>query len=152
MNPEQHVCSLELAQCLKTLGTAQESFFVWTQWYGRGQWQIKLRPCNRNYADSIAAFTASELADMLPEVWHIVSLRYGNGRYGIGTHEVPDDATCVCEGDTLADAYAVLILTLVERGYLVAQKGQFVPSPPAMEREPHHEWIRGVPKESKEHV
>lgn len=62
VNSENQVCSLELSKRLKELGVKQESLFCWTT-----NLDLEFLPTNiRNNDICIAAFTAAELGEILP--------------------------------------------------------------------------------------
>lgn len=62
MNIEDQVCSLELSKRLKELDVKQESLFCYTTDY-----DLEFLPSEiRNYDICIAAFTVSELGEMIP--------------------------------------------------------------------------------------
>lgn len=81
MQLENQVCSLELAQKLKTLGVKQESLFMWCLRVPRGSTPDEQRiddinyiltdECgikeNKMYLPEVAAFTVAELGEMLPK-------------------------------------------------------------------------------------
>jgi hypothetical protein len=63
MTLESQLCSFELAQRLKELGVKQESLFCWTT-----DLDLEYLPFEiRNNEICIAAFTVSELGEMLPK-------------------------------------------------------------------------------------
>lgn len=72
MKLEEMVCSLEVARQLKELNVKQESLFWWRKYAPKtgetyiSAWQISLYKGSTNNYESISAFTASELGEMLP--------------------------------------------------------------------------------------
>lgn len=62
MKLNQQVCSLELAQKLKTLGVKQESLFGWVEDDGG----IFISDDPKRWIYSFSAFTVAELGEMLP--------------------------------------------------------------------------------------
>jgi hypothetical protein len=66
MDLEQQVCGLDLAERLKELGVKQESYFAWCDSDVHGEYQI----VDFGASDGerrIAAFSAAELGEMLPQ-------------------------------------------------------------------------------------
>lgn len=82
----KQVTSRELSEMLKTLGVKQDSYFHWV--YRKGYWSVWNATDDSDYStgveqDRLAAFTASELGEMLPEelyfyksgtLWNVLSL------------------------------------------------------------------------------
>jgi hypothetical protein len=75
MNSERQVASLELAKKLKELGAKQESYFWWSAWQDHSpaehvdchelHWEVTDEH-GGSIAPRIAAFTVSELGEVLP--------------------------------------------------------------------------------------
>lgn len=88
MKLENQVCSLELAQKLKSLGVKQESLFCWQYFeptpakYHDPEYRLKFcehKPDKETYWEHVSAFTCSELGDMLPMEY--MSIKYGGDRW-----------------------------------------------------------------------
>lgn len=70
MKLEEQVCSLELAQKLKSLGVKQESYFYWSNAMD-GTWRVENRAFFKfDRRSDVSAFTVAELGEMLPMVVH----------------------------------------------------------------------------------
>lgn len=123
MKLEDQVCSLELAKHLKELGVRRGSYFVWHDSELAGS-QVLIRKSEsiyaQKYADFVAAYTVSELGEMLPEK---VTVEYKeqyidfdrfNGWWLYYLDE-PDDKTF---SENEADARAKLLIYLIEKGLI----------------------------------
>lgn len=118
---EQQVCSLPLAQRLKSLGVKQESFFVWAKLSERPEkWRIQTK--DRQYEDECSAFTVAELGEMLKNTSHTVRFGTLYGEHGwIGLkvsfvspdHEELDALTDIF-APTEANARAKMLVYLLE--------------------------------------
>jgi hypothetical protein len=80
MELEKQVCSLELAQKLKTLGVRQDSLYYWSASglaSTRVDWTMKLCAFGNTFTDEtrFSAFTVAELGEMLPK--YIEQVREG---------------------------------------------------------------------------
>jgi hypothetical protein len=115
MNLEQQVCSLVLAKRLKELGVKQESAFAWRVIRGTaetGDWAIygtgtSVEEWVSEYR--IAAFTAAELGEMLPNTEDCISRREPNDEEWRCGNQI--------EG-TEANARAALLTYLIENGLI----------------------------------
>ena len=124
-DPKKEVPSLELCKRLKELGYPQDG----GGWYWdlRAEGFEKVRFFERTPKKEIikAGFylkapTVVEMGEWLPENWNIVSIRYGNGHYGISSHELKSEL--MWEADTEANARAKLLIWLVENGHMGFEK------------------------------
>lgn len=127
MNIEQ-VVSLELAARLKELGVKQTSLFCWSELEsvpsGR-EYKVYYKDCysDTNYLD-IAAFTASELGEMLPAsiVYEDYDLTLGMAK-GVDNwitlyYEEDSSPPIDFRASTLADSMALMLIYLIENGYV----------------------------------
>lgn len=112
MKLEHQVCSLELAQKLKTLGVPQESHFKWSEHTApETLWCINaLRDLDSPAHYSVyAAFTVAELGEMLPQDY--ASLKASEQKWYCGTR---DNIGSTHGARTEADARASMLVYLLE--------------------------------------
>jgi len=64
---ENHVIRLELADNLKNLGVNKNSLFIWQYDNKNEKWDCWLHDSGEKEDDDIAAYTASEILEMLPD-------------------------------------------------------------------------------------
>ena len=116
MKLENQVCSLDLAKKLKSLNVKQESLFVWCDEYDLPCWKGAFKRTNE-----IAAFTASELGEMLPRDILLsetepsemeISQLYGKHWQVYYPHTVTHNAP------TEADARAKALIWLIENNHI----------------------------------
>lgn len=118
MNLESQVCSLELAKRCKELKVKQESIFCWVDF---GDLDYFIQPTTSTFKGEYAAFTASELGEILPE--QILSVRLGfydkdkNYTYNWSSHETPEDGMEFL-AKTEANARAKMLIYLIEKGIM----------------------------------
>ena len=120
MKLEQQVTSLELSCKLKDLGVPQEAVFYWTAYSEpmdepcRGSFGLELKQGK----GEVAAFTCSELGEMLPEGYHSWQMTGLNPKH-------PDRWACsepmatdleTAFSNTEADARAKMLVYLIEKG------------------------------------
>lgn len=129
MNLEQHVCSIELALRLKALGMGQTSLCYWYQNEGiKPRVTMTLTQHSQRHApQDIAAFTVSELGEMLPP-----TIRFKNQghlwirklRTAWQAGYLSDDHTweTCAQSDTEADALAKLLIWLIENGHVSVEE------------------------------
>lgn len=100
MKIENQVCSLELAEKLKKLRVEQESYFYWDNRTGINKYVI----VNKDFfkvdkRNSISAFTATELLEMLPEEIdnkYILEIGKSGGEYQIYYVDRSDEISDYC--------------------------------------------------------
>lgn len=116
MKLEDQVCSLELAKKMKELKIDKESLFYWV--YQGDQFDVENKfwdiyeqgDFSPEEEFVIPAYTASELADMLPMETSIVKMPFGGRRWGIvhiKSHHTEKD-------DKFTDALAKMVIYLEE--------------------------------------
>jgi len=101
------VCSYELAKRLRNIGVPQRSKFYWCKWCEPGRepiYNVKMIP---NDPGAPAAFTVSELEEMLP--YEYVLFRNGNKWRFYHSYY---DVYYTCKAETLADAFASFIIQI----------------------------------------
>lgn len=133
MELEDQVVSLELARMLKELGVKQESYFYWCSCHdcifteeGMCEHLGKLL-----FNDKLSAFTVAEILELLPKDHSIsISQWMDDGAYGryekpvfigwiVGYCKNPKTKQVVYHSgrdNSLADAAAKLLITLIEKG------------------------------------
>lgn len=118
MKLENQVCSLELAQKLKSLGVKQESLFqhnllekedVYRITYGNP----RTNTFGRKFIDTVSAFTVAELGEMLPESFWTVKRENKWWSFEGETIEEGEENSLSC-ADTEADARAKMLCYLLE--------------------------------------
>lgn len=146
MELEKQVCSLELAKRLKELNCRQESAFYWVPTYemffGRRPKELKPKAyivvdgnASTFYDHKFAAFTCSELGEMLPhEIKLTIGLSWGMFMLTITKYEdnwfvkyepkgfKTDKASPSKHADTEADARCAMLIYLIEKGIVDASK------------------------------
>jgi hypothetical protein len=128
MKIEQQVCSLELAQKLKTVGVKQESYFKYYKGTLHNPTQARMDD-GVMYVEPVAAFTVAELGEMLPQKY----VREGRWLYSLvcGKNDRNKKTEWFtryeCDGsyeqrmaDTEADARAKMLIYLLEKGLTTA--------------------------------
>lgn len=118
MKLESQVCSLELAQKLKSLGVKQDCiFFWWVNPSGKAQ----LTHANEFgdlhkavFEGEYAAFTVAELGEMLPaSVSFTKEISSGKDNY-VCIHWTPEVKEFAVYADTEADARGKMLIYLIE--------------------------------------
>lgn len=135
MKIEEQVTSLELSKRLKELGVKQESYFKWQFSYNGGDvrmWNV-FPYFNEEINGSpyvTAAFTATELGEMLPQNESIATMFFPNGRCQIailGDLQIEIDERTVSkwgaasqsiQADTEADCRARMLIYLIENNLM----------------------------------
>src|SRR5215510_12087614 len=132
---EKQVCSLELAQRLKELGVKQESLWAWYETTDRddtprlNRFDEHCTVCTlpkQAREEKYAAFTVSELGEMLPESyiterrlrgdWEC-SQHFTGTTQDVGTKEYTRNDVCMF-ANTEADARAKMLIYLVENKFV----------------------------------
>ena len=122
MTPEQQVCSLELAQRLKSFNVKQESLFYWAE-HLDGEWGVNDIGCwfeagiGSPESDGYSAFTVAELGEQMIDFLHGSyhdCVRW-NCRVGASGDAIED---FVSIGDTEANARASALIYLIEQGHV----------------------------------
>ncbi len=124
MNLDDQVCSFELAKKLKKLGVKQESLFFWRE-HGEISHSSKyVDPRDWSKVENIkciAAFTASELGEMLPDYivdypghGQALQFRKWGTKYIVEYHRVFEAPLRREEATTEADARAKMLIYLLE--------------------------------------
>jgi hypothetical protein len=128
MKIESQVTNLELSKRLKSLGVPQESLFYWAQ-VAKDDWRIGQ---HSRYGFTVsqtegsvigtevcAAFTCSELGEMLPKNENLVLMLFPNGRCQMIIQSSDDFRISLgskgyVEADTEADARGLMLCYLLE--------------------------------------
>jgi hypothetical protein len=127
MNLESQVCSFELAKRLKELGVKQDSLCYWnsidTPWY-LIVFYDEVSECSADFI--ISAFTATELAEMLPykiEDCPIIIDRPFSNMWGVLYRPIGSKIIDMVKGyflltsdENLANALAKMLIYLLENG------------------------------------
>lgn len=119
MKLEYQVCSLELSKKLKELGVKQESLFCWTN-----NIDLEFLPSDsRNNKVCIAAFTTSELGEMLPAMINgsfLDTTKYIDiSKYSTFLRTRYSNAGIISQPDTNeSNTRAKLLIFLIENGHV----------------------------------
>lgn len=128
MKLEDQLCSLELAKKLKELGVKQDSLFCWGT-----EFDLEFLPTEiRNENVVVAAFTSSELGEMLPDSLESNTASYctkqliyqkSKGIHGIGYWKGDHQQAYPSFNDTTeANCRAKMLIWLIENGYVKNEK------------------------------
>lgn len=123
MKLKDQVCSIELAKKLKELGVKQESAFSWFAFTNENElrWVLELTEIT-DFPDVVkryAAFTVAELGEMLP-MDRICTNK--NKKFAIWFESAIAPTESVITGDTEACARAKLLIHIIEKGIVDAEK------------------------------
>lgn len=109
---EQQTTSVEVSQKMKTLGFKQESYFVWTPVFTKGNYAVIAAHETLGCADNeVSAYTVAELGSICKEKL-VVTYENGKWWWQEPTYRASNSA------ETQADAYALGAIYLAENGLI----------------------------------
>ena len=129
MKLESQVCSLELAQKLKSLGVKQESLFYWDRkdnfYIESEKYNLKYRLSDETRHDGttigefFSAFTVAELGEMLPPYFSThFNKHFGKWTCFDGSRGEEVITLWVEKSDTEADCRAKMLIYLLENNLI----------------------------------